>query len=168
MRRTRGLLSLVSSCTYTSSLCLALVLNDGGTIKLKIEGGPGPGFSRHLFSKSKTEWGDMGDWSGELGADTDNMKRVILQGWKVDSTTDHVHPPMVFSVQERPASEGAQHEQRGLCAPPRSNRGAGVDGIVLCMCLQLIISQVSIFGLSVRAQRYSTELAYTTTCNSDE
>lgn len=50
----------------------------GGTIKLKIEGGPGPGFSRHLFSKSKTEWGDMGDWSGEFGADTDNMKRVIL------------------------------------------------------------------------------------------
>ncbi|KHE84696.1 hypothetical protein GE21DRAFT_1208066 [Neurospora crassa] len=129
---------------YPRAVVASLVLNDGGTIKLKIEGGPGPGFSRHLFSKSKTEWGDMGDWRGHGQYEE----------------TDHVHPPMVFSVQERSASEGAQHEQRGLCAPPRSNRGAGVDGIVLCM--------LSIFGVSVRAQRYSTKLAYTTTCNSDK
>ncbi|EGZ72314.1 hypothetical protein NEUTE2DRAFT_129690 [Neurospora tetrasperma FGSC 2509] len=128
---------------YPRAVVASLVLiNDGGTIKLKIEGGPGPGFSRHLFSKSKTEWGDMGDWSGQY------------------EETNHVLPPMVSSIQERSAFEGARHEHRGMFAPPRSNQGAGVDGIVLCM--------LSIFGLSVRAQRYLPKLAYTTTCNSDE
>ncbi|KAL0473907.1 hypothetical protein QR685DRAFT_595554 [Neurospora intermedia] len=144
MRHTRGLLSLVSF-VYLHLVPLSSPRpKRWGTIKLKIEGGPGPGFFRHLFSKSKTEWGDMGDWSGESGADTDNMKRVILL--RVEA--DHVHPLMVSSIQER------------------SNRGAGADGIVLCM--SVIISQVSIFAFSVRAQRYSTKLAYTTTCNSDE